>query len=886
VASLDPVTRDTPALPHALPALLAAALADRYRLERELGAGGMATVYLAEDVRHGRKVAVKVLRPELSAILGSERFLKEIEVTARLQHPHVLPLFDSGAADGRLFYVMPYVEGETLRARLEHERPLPIADALRISTELADALQYAHERGVVHRDIKPENILLQNGHALVADFGIALAVEQAGGQRMTQTGISLGTPAYMSPEQAMGEREIGPRADIYALGAVAYEMLVGEAPFTGPNAQAILAQVLTADPPRPSAHRRSVPAHVDAAVQTALQKLPADRWRSASEFAAALNVPSATSRAAAHRDWRGVRRWPVVLGAAAALLGAAIAGAVWGARRGAATVDRPLRASLLPPDGCDYASVATTNLVQLSPAGDRLAFIAVCGSRAALWIRTLATGELRELPGTSNAAYMFWSPNGASLGFFADGRLKRIDLASNAVRDLAPALNGRGGTWNQDDVILYAPDVGGPLLRISASGGTPAPVTSIVGAPQGTSHRMPQFLPDGLHFLFVDAGTGLAGSVRVGALGTSETRVLLDAPSNIGLARGRLLFATGGLLFARPFDERRAVFTGPAVSLVPGLENWPYRYLANFSVAAAGDVLVFRPAIIERSRAVWFDPTSQRTTTLLEPGPYLRARLAARDHGLIAERRDPDTGLRTLALYDIAAQTWSVLSRRPAVYFTYAGSPDGRRIGYFAEGDSAATISSPDRTVARTERNGGVDILDWFTDSLSVVGQRQQTGTGWDIVRLDLGGGSARVTPLLATAADESGARLSPDGRMLALVSNESGREELYVTRVADTATRWQISTNGVLLDPTAHRAAVAWSRTGSTIYFADPGGHLLSVSVGVSPSLHVGRATPVTGAPDGIVDLDAAADGRLLLLRSESSEHGPLELFEHWAGR
>src|SRR5512143_3680552 len=223
---------------------LAAALADRYRIERELGQGGMATVYLAEDVRHRRKVALKVLHPELSAVLGPDRFLKEIELTASLQHPHILALFDSGSSEGRLFYVMPYVDGETLRTRLERDRQLAITDALQMAREIADALQYAHERGVVHRDIKPENILLQGGHALVADFGIALAVQQAGGQRMTQTGLSLGTPQYMSPEQAMGERTVDARSDIYALAAVTYEMLTGDPPFTGSSIQAVVAKVL------------------------------------------------------------------------------------------------------------------------------------------------------------------------------------------------------------------------------------------------------------------------------------------------------------------------------------------------------------------------------------------------------------------------------------------------------------------------------------------------------------------------------------------------------------------------------------------------------------------------------------------------------------------
>ena len=267
---------------------LAAGLVDRYRVERKLGEGGMATVYLAEDLRHRRRVAIKMVHPELSAVLGSERFLKEIELTASLQHPHILPLFDSGAAEGLLYYVMPYIEGESLRARMERERPLPVQDAVRITKQVAQALDYAHRHGIVHRDIKPENILLHEDSALVADFGIALAVQSAGGSRLTQTGLSLGTPQYMSPEQAMGERHVDARTDIYALGAVAYEMLAGEPPFTGGTAQAIVAKVITEKPAPLSSHRDTVPAHVAAAVHVALSKLAADRWASARDFATAL----------------------------------------------------------------------------------------------------------------------------------------------------------------------------------------------------------------------------------------------------------------------------------------------------------------------------------------------------------------------------------------------------------------------------------------------------------------------------------------------------------------------------------------------------------------------------------------------------------------------
>src|SRR5688500_932767 len=290
---------------------LAGPLADRYEVQSELGAGGMATVYRAVDLRHQRDVAIKVLHPELGAALGGERFLSEIRTTARLQHPHILPLLDSGEADGLLYYVMPLVTGETLRTRLVRTRQLPVEEAVQIAREVADALGYAHGLGVVHRDIKPENILLQGGHALVADFGIALAVQSAGGARMTQTGLSLGTPQYMSPEQAMGERSIDARSDIYALAAVTYEMLTGEPPFTGPSVQAIVARLVTEEPRGIVVQRKSVPEHVESAVLCALQKLPADRFATARAFADALaNAGYGLARPA--RSARPVRPTPLL----------------------------------------------------------------------------------------------------------------------------------------------------------------------------------------------------------------------------------------------------------------------------------------------------------------------------------------------------------------------------------------------------------------------------------------------------------------------------------------------------------------------------------------------------------------------------------------------
>ena len=272
----DPVTR------------LNTALEGRYRIESELGEGGMATVYLADDLKHNRKVALKVLKPELAAVVGAERFLAEIQVTANLQHPNILPLHDSGEADGFLFYVMPYVEGDTLKDRLEREHQLPVDDAVQIATDMGEALDYAHRQGVIHRDIKPANVLLLEGKPVISDFGIALAVGAAGGGRLTETGLSLGTPHYMSPEQAAGDQVVGASTDTYALGSVLYEMLVGEPPYPGTTAQAVLGKIIAGKPVSATEQRPSIPAKVDAAVRKALEKLPADRFTSAEEFVRAL----------------------------------------------------------------------------------------------------------------------------------------------------------------------------------------------------------------------------------------------------------------------------------------------------------------------------------------------------------------------------------------------------------------------------------------------------------------------------------------------------------------------------------------------------------------------------------------------------------------------
>ena len=427
MSSPDPVIR------------LNAALEGRYRIDREIGEGGMATVYLADDLKHERKVALKVLKPELAAVVGAERFLAEIKTTANLHHPHILPLFDSGEADSFLFYVMPHVEGESLRQRIDREKQLPVDEAVQITTAVAQALQHAHDRGVIHRDIKPANILMQDGQPVVSDFGIALAVGAAGGTRLTETGLSVGTPFYMSPEQATGDQQVGPPSDTYALAAVLYEMLTGEPPYMGTTAQAVLGKIIQGAPVSVTQIRKSVPTNVGAAIRRALEKLPADRFTGAQEFAKALadsgfrhGEEVFAGVAAAQGPWN---RLTVATTGVAALATLAFG---WSLLR--PEPPQPASRQVLSTEGWASMSVEFGLYGAIAPDGSSM--ILPVGSPVQLAVKMRGSTEIAPIQGTEGGRTVVYSPDAQWIAYTVGTDLFKRPLVGGAP--VAEPVNDNG----------------------------------------------------------------------------------------------------------------------------------------------------------------------------------------------------------------------------------------------------------------------------------------------------------------------------------------------------------------------------------------------------------------------------------------------------------
>jgi serine/threonine-protein kinase len=777
---------------------LVAALADRYAIERELGAGGMATVYLAHDKRHDRKVALKVLRPELSAILGAERFLHEIKTTANLQHPHILSLFDSGEADGLVYYVMPYVEGESLRDRLTREKQLPVDEAVRIAREVADALQYAHTQGVVHRDIKPENILLHGGHAQVADFGIALAASAAGGgTRMTETGMSLGTPHYMSPEQAMGQREITPKADVYALGCVLYEMLTGDPPFNGSTAQAIVAQVLTEQPRGLTLQRRTIPPHVEAAVLTALEKLPADRFGTAAEFGAALSDTGAPGhRGTDARYQRAV--WPsgrlAVWPWAVAVL--ALVVAVWALARGAgAGVPRVYDVGLLDSAALVFGSPHTT--FSVSSRADFMVYVGQQGDTTTqLWYRSLIDLSTHAIAGTTGAGLPRVSPDGRRLGFVQSSKVKVMPIDGGQARVLAEARNLTTLEWVSPTRLFAVDDDGYTLRWLDAEAGqTSESVVPYCIEAQWLAARQRLLCGGGAQKsgMLADPATRAEVPMRTPAEGRTDTATgsLLGSAFRMVDDRYLVYMSLDGDLRATTFDAASGR-VGRSATVVSGMRREAYTGGGQF-VVTPGGTLVYAPGPnAEIGRMVRAREGGLPQPLPIEQAAFLRYDLSPDGRRLAAAVQG--VGRQELRIYDLR-------DGRRQVWLTaqFVGqplrSPVGERLMVSAS-DSlrhAVLIGAPGSAMPpetlMTAPGEGQDLpepMDYHSEHL-VIGNIWKSGL---VVRFDPTSRPLRVDTILRDARFPA---LSPDGRNLVYSRNSTG--ETFVSPYPALDRRVQVTT-------------------------------------------------------------------------------------------
>jgi serine/threonine-protein kinase len=846
---------------------LSTALAGRYAIEKKIGEGGMATVYLARDIKHDRHVALKVLKPELGAVLGVERFLSEIKVTANLQHPNLLPLFDSGEAGGLLFYVMPFVEGESLRARLDREQQLPIDEAVRMSAAIASALAYAHERGVIHRDLKPENILLPSGQPVVADFGIALAVSNAGGARVTQTGLSLGTPQYMSPEQASGDRAIDARSDLYSLAAMTYEMIAGEPPHTGPNAQAIMAKLLTAEPAPLSSVRSSAPVHVELALAKALAKVPADRFANAAEFAAALDGSravtmsiGATRGSAGMTATRARGRAREIVAWSVAVVAIAVAISF----RPRAEQPRPVtRVGLDEPDSVTaQPSNAGVNLtsVAISDDGTTLAYIGGTGTLQLLYVRDLAAEGFRQVSGVSRVSAPAFSPDGRSIAFLDAGyRIMQVPVSGGAARPLADSAGPP--MWADDGNVYFVRQR--QLRAVASDGGQPPRV--IVDDPGGDRAfwGTPNVLP-GSRTALIATGRSGVDALRISVVDLASGRV-----SDLGLAGSSPMYVEPGFIVFRPsmsvlaavkFDVRRLKVIGSPLQIAERVAGGSTG--CDCALARVAGNVVYRWRVdgsAVPNQVLQIDRKGVGRVLIDDGRRYDHPRVSPDGRRVALRAGGLEFGVGDIWNYEFAGGAMSRLSSDNNSY----------RLSWSRDGADVLWIGGVGTTsrVWRRPWDGSAPAT-FAVDSMDVAEYEDGVPGGWSIVRTwasrDLamiprdsirGSRRPRATRLTNTPANETQAALSPDGAWVAYSSDESGTLEVYVLAVPGPGRRLTVSVGG--------GSHPRWSRDGKTLYYLRDG-HLIAaqLSAGTAPAVvrrdslfsidQVGEGMPYDVLPNG----------------------------------
>ncbi len=875
---------------------LAAALGDRYALDRELGEGGMASVYLAQDLKHDRQVALKVLKPELAAVVGGERFIAEIRTTANLQHPHILPLFDSGQDDGLLWYAMPYIEGESLRDRLEREGQLPVDEAVAIATKVAGALQAAHDQGIIHRDIKPANILLANGEPLVADFGIALAVQEAGGGRLTETGLSVGTPFYMSPEQATAERTPDARADVYSLGCVLYEMLTGEPPFTGSSAQAVLGRILTQDARPVTEQRPTVPGNVAAAVHTALQKLPADRFRSASEFAQALRTSTFSSPGAVAAAGGPVNRGRRVVPWAVAAIATAAA-LLMALRPSSETqVPEPVRFNLEKPAD---AVQGWRRVLDISRDGRTVVFLGRDQDGRSLFRRDLATPGVRPIAGTRGGEYPTISPDGRWVAFVAeDGQVYRTPLDGGTATQIGTLPNPPIGiSWEGNGrlefgMLAFDGDYPGLTTMDVATGRLEVRTQPRVDG--GGMQHEPYVLPGGKRELFIDFPESREEPVGLGILdfSTNETRRLdlggtrlRFTRSIVGVSGDKLLFMDDSdRLMAVKWDNERGETVGVPVA-VDGVPD----ALAEASLSPSGVLVMllageaFRPVLVDdRGRVVrelWEGRVNSFFPRVGPDGDRVAVGMAGfRDRDDVWILDASSGALTPMGIGFDQAPAWTldgreILNDQP---FSAEDGTQMRRIRAIALDGGGAV-----RTLAEI-RTESVEAIDVHPGDGALV-LDVNNGTNPTMSQMDiamLSAGSDSLHPVVGGPGQEVAPRLSPDGRWLAYTLVEGGRAQVMVRAFPH-------GDRAVPIAPEQGGMPV-WDPSGTRLYYRTEDG--LSAATlsfqGGTPRVTEREplfSAPMFGAPgDNVATYDVLPGGFVVAL-DETRTSGRLVVWKDW---
>jgi len=865
----------------------------------------MGEVYRARDTRLDRTVAIKILPAQLSSDpVRKQRFEREAKAISSLNHPHICVLHDIGHQDGVDYLVMECVEGGTLAKRLE-KGPLPLEQVLKYGAQVADALDKAHRNGVVHRDLKPGNIMLTPTGAKLLDFGLAKQVIPLNSgvaitvtahtpvtpsSPVTQEGTIVGTFQYMSPEQIEG-KDLDGRSDIFSLGAVLYEMAAGKSAFEGKTQFSVASAILEKEPAPIAAANPSAPPALGHVIRKCLAKNPDDRWQSAADIKHELDWIAQSSSdgssafAALSKSAPRTRALSYVLLAAGVLAGVAVGAAVAYFAFGHSAPQPVIRASLPPSDITVITLGDEAGAQQISPDGTNLVFVGVADARRMLFLRSMDTGTVKPLPGTEGGKFPFWSPDGRSVGFFADQQLKRVDIAGGPAMTLAPAADARGGSWGGDNII-YSPYIYESLYRVPASGGKPVAVTSLDRS-QFDTHRFPRFLPDGKHFIYLAAnhqkGEEGNSAILAGSIDGGPAKLLIHAETAAIYSSGELLYYRDGSLMAQPFDTGSLTLSGEPTAIGPVLRetgNW-----GLIASASQNGVLLFQNAGNIQYHAMWFDKTGHTVNPAPILGELQALRVSPDGARAATVRFDGPSGSVYVTDLKTGSQTRLTFSGR-AWYVVF--SPDGNKVAYSTE------ASSPDKTevyIKRSDGSGGAELLlssgnldhptDWTRDGKYLVFERGPMGSS-QIWVLPLFGDRKPFRLLPNASYDHSDARVSPDGKWIAYYASETGRPELYVTSFPGGSGQWQVSTNGFLPGPT-------WGADGKELYFISEDGNLVAApiresagSVAIDEVKPLFRSPFVTSLQDVIFDVDPKGD-RFLGDAAPDTSALPLNLITNW---